>query len=93
VSVDEALFLNNSEKVRNDLLNPTTGRLTKRLLETKDTRAQIQAAWLTILSRQPSVEEANAVAEYLAARKDRLPEAWKQIVWSLMTSAEMRFNH
>jgi hypothetical protein len=93
VSVDEALFLNNSEKVHNDLLNPTTGRLTKRLLETKDTGAQIQTAWLTILSRQPSVEEASAVAEYLAARKDRLPEAWKQIVWSLMTSAEMRFNH
>jgi hypothetical protein len=93
VNVDEALFLNNSEKVRNDLLNSTGGRLTKRLLETKDTRTQIQTAWLTILSRRPSENEVKEIDHYLSTRKDRLPEAWKQIVWALMTSAEMRFNH
>ncbi len=93
ISVDEALFFANGERVQRELLSATGGRLLKRVLDTTDAREQIQLAFLNILSRPPAAEEANAVDDYLTRRKDRLPEAWRQVLWSLMAGGEFRFNH
>ena len=92
ISVDEVLYLSNNNRVRNELLNES-GKLVGHLLKIKEPRERIETAWLAILSRKPAEAELNAVDDYLAKRADRLPEAWKQVVWSLLTSAEMRFNH
>ncbi|MBL67506.1 MAG: hypothetical protein CMO74_03490 [Verrucomicrobiales bacterium] len=92
ISVDEALYLSNNDRIRRELL-AESGKLVGNLLKLKDRRERIEAAWLAALSRKPAKDELNAVEDYLTARDDRLAEAWKQIVWSLLTSAEMRFNH
>jgi hypothetical protein len=92
ISVDEALYMSNNDRVHRELLNES-GKLVGNILKLENERERIETAWLATLSRKPSEQELNAVDDYLAKRKDRLPEAWKQIVWSLLSSAEMRFNH
>jgi hypothetical protein len=91
VSVDEALFLSNSERADRDLFggNGLVEHMTK--LETDDER--IDAACESILLRMPSDEERQAMREFLAARSDRRDEAAKQLAWSLATSTEFRFNY
>jgi hypothetical protein len=48
---------------------------------------------LNVFSRQPDPEEVTAISQYLDARADRAPVAWQQVVWSMLTSSESRFNH
>ena len=38
-------------------------------------------------------EERDVIVSYLEKRPDSLQVAMTQIVWSLLTSAEFRFNH
>ena len=40
-----------------------------------------------------SVVQGSAIASYLEQRSDRPTEAVRQVVWSLLTSTEFRFNH
>ena len=34
-----------------------------------------------------------AMTDYLSRRKDRLQEAYKQVIWALISGAEFRFNY
>ena len=91
VSVDEALYFSNNDRVQKDLLG-TGGKLVGHLLKLEDRSARLEAAYLNTLSRKPTEAEAKFLGEYLDARKDNEQGAWEQVVWSLMTCAEMRFN-
>ena len=93
IGVDEALYFSNADRVQKELLTENGGRILKRVLDTRDTREQIQVAFLNCLSRPPTVEEANQVDDYLTKRKERQSEAWRQVIWSILASGEFRFNH
>lgn len=90
VSADEALFFTNSPEVQKSYLN---GGLVNRLVKIADDQKAIEIAVWAVLSRPPAAEERQLLADYLAARKDRRKEALSQVVWSLMTSSEFRFNY
>jgi hypothetical protein len=92
VSVGEALYFSNNDRVQKELLG-TGGKLVGHIMKLKDRPAQLEAAWLNTLSRLPTTEETKAISKYLDARKDNPQGAWQQVIWSLMTCAEMRFNH
>jgi hypothetical protein len=53
----------------------------------------IQRAYLNVLSRLPEPEEVQLLDAYLSARTDRPVEACQQMIWSLITSGESRFNY
>ena len=91
VSVDEALYFSNNDRVQRDLLG-TGGKLVGHLLKLEDRATRLEAAYLNTLSRKPTAAEAKFLGDYLDARKDDEQGAWQQVVWSLMTCAEMRFN-
>ena len=91
VSVDEALYFSNNDRVQRDLLG-TGGKLVGHLLKLEDRVTRLEAAYLNTLSRKPTAAEAKFLGDYLDARKDDEQGAWQQVVWSLMTCAEMRFN-
>jgi hypothetical protein len=55
--------------------------------------ALVQRAIKTVYSRPATPEELEAISAYVAARSDRREEAISQIVWALLTSSELRFNH
>ena len=63
------------------------------LLDVKDPRELANAAVWNVLSRPPEARELQAIASYLEQRSDRPTEAVRQVVWSLLTSTEFRFNH
>jgi Protein of unknown function (DUF1549)/Protein of unknown function (DUF1553) len=90
VSADEALFFTNSPEMQKTYLN---GGLVRRLEQIKDPAKVAETAVWSVLSRPPTKEELHVLTEYLSKRTDRPKQARRQIVWSLMTGSEFRFNY
>ena len=90
VSAAEALFFSNSESIRKRYL---TGGLVKRLQQMKDPGGIARTAVSAVLSRSATKREIDVITRYLQSRGDRRAEACRQIVWSLLTGPEFRFNH
>jgi hypothetical protein len=93
VSVDEALLFSNNERVERDYLRDSGDKLVGQLKTFEALEDGIAAAYQATLSRDPSAEELTAFRNYLGDRADRPVEGLQQIVWSLITSPEMRFNY
>jgi uncharacterized protein DUF1553/uncharacterized protein DUF1549 len=93
VSVDEALFLSNSEKVMQELLRGGNDSLLDKLSQFSDRRQAIETAVWNVLGRPPAGDELQSLDDFLARRHDNLPAAYKQMVWALLTSSECRFNY
>ncbi|MBW3541580.1 MAG: DUF1549 and DUF1553 domain-containing protein [Planctomycetes bacterium] len=90
VSAHEALLFSNGEKISSGYLN---GGLVRRLEQIEDDAAAIETAFQNVLCRPPAEDEAARLGEYVGERKDRRPDALRQVVWALVTSPEFRFNH
>lgn len=92
IGASEALLMSNSDRLK-DLLSEGGDRLVGRLIRLKDDRERVELAVRNILSRPPDDEEAAALVDHLAQRADRSADGCRQLVWSLLTGAEFRFNH
>jgi len=92
VSVDEALAMANGERVERELLRDGKDTLLGKLTTLERPQALELASW-TVLSRALAPEETQAINTYLDARSDRLPEAYRQVLWAMLASGECRFNH
>ena len=93
VGVDEALLFSNGDRIQRELLADGGGRLIKHLATMKDRREQVEAVVWNVLSRPAEPVEAKLLEAYLEKRQERTVEALQQILWSLMSGAEFRFNH
>ena len=93
ISVSEALLFSNNERIQNDLLANGKDRLVGCMLDLKTPEEAVEMAVRNILSRPAGGEEKRIFSDYLARRRDRLPDAYRQMVWALLTSAEFRFNY
>jgi len=90
ISVSEALYFNNNKDMMSELL----GRgLVDRLALIKDDGTLIELAFQCVLQRPPDSGEREAMENYIDLRSDRRYQACQQLVWSLLTSTEFRFNH
>jgi hypothetical protein len=92
IGASEALLLSNGAAL-SDLLADGGDRLVGRLAKTGDRRELVDLAVRNILSRAAEAEEAAALEAYLADRADRPVEGCRQLVWSLLTGSEFRFNY
>jgi Protein of unknown function (DUF1549)/Protein of unknown function (DUF1553) len=92
IGASEALLLSNGGAL-GDLLADSGDRLVGRLAGIADRRRQIELAVRNVLSRDPDPEEVALLDAYLAERADRPVEGCRQLLWSLLTSSEFRFNH
>jgi hypothetical protein len=90
-TVHQALFLSNGGLLAG-WLNPGGGNLTERLARIEDPQALADELYLTVLTRRPAPEETAAVADFWKAGPDERPARAREMVWSLVTSAEFRFN-
>ncbi len=93
VPVDEALFFTNSKRIEDDLVRDSPDRLVGALKAMTDRRQQIDLAFRTTLCRPPAEDEIAACEAYLTQRNDRPLDGIRQMVWSLLTSPELRFNY
>lgn len=91
-SVDQALMLANGEPLRS-WLGPSGENLTARLATLTDPNALADELYLATLTRRPTPEERQEVAQYLESRSAERPQAIQELAWALLTSAEFRFNH
>ncbi len=69
------------------------GTLSQRLAPLTDAKLFADELYLSTLTRYPSETEVNEAAQYLASRPAERPQAIRELIWSLVTSAEFRFNH
>ncbi|MEZ6130241.1 MAG: DUF1549 domain-containing protein [Planctomycetaceae bacterium] len=93
VSVDEALLFANSDRVMNDFLRDGSDKLVGCLLKTDSTDDAVTKAFATVLSREPDQEERAACLEFAAQRTQNRVDGLRNMVWALITSPELRFNH
>ena len=92
VSVDEALLFSNANDFK-DKTKVANDRLGGELASIKTNEELVQRAIKAVYSRPATKEEVEAISAYIDARSDRREEAISQIVWALLTSSELRFNH
>ncbi len=91
-SVKAALFLSNDGKVL-ELLKPKEGNLAELLVKETGAAKISDTLFHAVLTRTPSAEESQAVAQFLAARPDQRDKAVAQAIWALISSTEFCVNH
>lgn len=84
----QALFMMNSEFVSNQ-----ARLLAQRLMNEDDDATRVKQAYLSVMNRQPSSEDADFAQTYLAAAKDRFQQmsdldAWQSLCRILLASNE-----
>ena len=94
VTVSDSLFLSNNTQL-DSFLNASTqpDHLVPRLIEIEDPTKRVDLLVRTVFGRPASEEETVAIVKYLEVRRENLDLALKQVLWSLLCSAEFRFNH
>ena len=92
VGVDEALLFSNSPQFFDDFVRDSQDRLVGAIRQQPDKTAQITTAYWAALTRAPSAEEIAACNQYLEKRTEPVA-GLRQMVWALLTSPELRFNH
>jgi hypothetical protein len=91
-SLQEHLFLNHGEQVR-QFIRRKTGNTTDAMLASKEPwEKRVDHLFLTVLSRLPRDNERKKFVEYLGSnpKPDGLVE---EVIWVLLNTAEFRFNH
>ena len=93
IGVTEALLFSNNDRVEKEFLGDGGDRLLGKLKTIKDPAEIADRLVASALCRKPTSVEKQALTEYLQRRTDRPAEAQRQALWSLVSSAEFRFNH
>ena len=91
-SVKAALFLSNDAKVL-ELLKPREGNLAEQLSKETDARKLAESLFLSVLTRSPTADEAEAVTQFVAARKQQPSQGIELAIWALLSSTEFCMNH
>src|SRR5262249_23309828 len=90
-TADQALFMENSDVIRNWTASGIT--LVQRLVKQTQPAAFAEELYLSILNRRPTPAEVADVTDRLARHKGPSPAIAGELAWSLLASAEFRFNH
>ena len=90
-SANHALYLLNGPEVAK-WLAVGEGLLVDQLLAIEDNPSLADKAFVTIYSRRPTASEERLVAEFVTSEKSGREEAVRELVRTLLCSAEFRFN-
>jgi hypothetical protein len=93
IAVDEALLFSNSPQFMDDFVRDSQDRLVGSIKQQADRPAQIAMAYWSTMSRAPLPDETSACEQYLSKRESEPAAGLRQMVWALLTSPELRFNH
>jgi hypothetical protein len=93
IGVNEALLFSNSDKITRELLGEGNDRLLTKAKAFEDPAKGVELIVRSVLSRPISPDEQKALFEYVSRRTDRLTEAYRQVIWALVSGAEFRFNY
>jgi uncharacterized protein DUF1549/uncharacterized protein DUF1553 len=91
-SLKAALFVLNDDTVL-AWLTPRPGNLIDRLMKLDNADQIADELYLSVLTRRPTAEERQDVADYLAKKADRRAAALGHLAWALLASTEFCVNH
>ena len=92
-NVTESLFLSNGQALQDLLMasnQPT--HLIPRLAQMDTDQERVNLLFQVMFARLPDAEESSVVKAYLSKRGGTA-ESIRQVAWSMLTSAEFRYNH
>lgn len=91
IGVGEALLFSNGDRLMKEFL--TDNGVLGKVKALKDEKAAIALLVKSAYGRAPTAEETAAMTAYVKKRSDRPAEAYRQLLWVLVTSPEFRFNY
>lgn len=93
IGVGEALLFSNGDRVAKEFLTDGGGSLLGSVKTVKDPSEVVKVLVRTAMARPATGDEINALTGYAVERKDRAADAYRQILWALVTGPEFRFCH
>lgn len=91
IGVGEALLFSNSDRIVREFLADGNGSVLAKAKAAKDPAGAIALLVRAAYGRAPTVEESQALVAYVQKRPDRTAEAYRQVLWALVTGPEFRF--
>jgi hypothetical protein len=93
IGVGEALLFSNGNRVLTELLTDGNGTALGRVKTMKSPQDAIEFLVKTTYGRSATAEETKALVSYIQKRTGREAEAYKQVLWALVTAPEFRFSY
>jgi hypothetical protein len=93
IGVGEALLFSNGDRVMREFLTDGPSTALGRVKGMKEPREAVDFLVKTAYGRAPTADEAKALTAYVEKRKGREAEAYKQVLWALVTAPEFRFSY
>jgi hypothetical protein len=93
IGVGEALLFSNGDRLMKEFLTDGGGTTLGRVKAMKEPKEAVAFLVKTAYGRQPTAEESQSLAAYVEKRKGREAEAYRQVLWALVTSPEFRFSY
>src|SRR5262249_4610516 len=93
IGVGEALLFSNGDRLQKEFLTDGTGTALGRVKSMKEPKEVVEFLVKTAYGRPATETETKALVAYIEKRKGREAEAYKQVLWALVTSPEFRFNY
>src|SRR5262249_15021831 len=93
VGVGEALLFSNGDRITKEYLTDEAGSVLGRVKLIGDPKEAVALLVKVAYGRAPTADETATLVAYVEKRKDRQPEAYRQVLWALVTGPEFRFNY
>jgi hypothetical protein len=93
IGVAEALLFSNGDRVFKEYLVDTPGSALGRAKSMTDAREAVGFLVKTAYGRPATDKELTALAAYVEKRRGRESEAYRQVLWALVTAPEFRFSY
>lgn len=93
IGVSEALVFSNGDRLQKEFLTDGGGTALGKARTMKDPQDAIAFLIKTAYGRAPTAEEARALTAHVANRKGREADAYRQVLWALVTAPEFRFSY
>lgn len=93
IGVGEALLFSNGDRLMKEFLTDGGGTALGRVKSMKEPKEAVEFLVKTAYGRPATAEESKALTAYVEKRKGREAEAYRQVLWALVTSPEFRFSY
>ncbi len=91
IGVGEALLFSNGDRLMKEFL--TDGGVLTKVKAIKDEKLAVTLLVQSAFGRSPTEDEVKSLVAYVQKRSDRPADAYRQVLWVLVTSPEFRFNY
>lgn len=93
IGVGEALLFSNGDRLMKEFLTDGAGTTLGRVKTIKEPKEAVEFLVKTAYGRSATETELKALVGYVEKRVGREAEAYKQVLWALVTAPEFRFSY